>query len=46
VVYYVYINAFLTHQFGQAAAMAIVLFLLILGLAVLQFRYVNLEVEY
>ena len=46
VVYYVYINAFLTHQFGLAAAMAIVLFLLILGLAILQFRYVNLEVEY
>jgi len=46
VVYYVYINAFLTHQFGLAAAMAIVLFLLILVLAILQFRYVNLEVEY
>ena len=46
VVYYVYINAFLTHQFGLAAAMAIVLFLLILGLAILQFRFVNLEVEY
>ncbi len=46
VVYYIYINAFVTHQFGLAAAMAIVLFGLILGLAALQFRYVNLEVEY
>ncbi len=46
VVYYIYTNAFLMRQFGLAAAMAIILFLLILGLAVMQFRYVNLEVEY
>lgn len=46
VVYYVYINSFLTRQFGLAAAMAIILFLLILGLAIFQFRAFNLEVEY
>lgn len=46
VVYYVYVNAFLTRQFGLASAMAMVLFALILGLAVLQFRYINLDVEY
>lgn len=46
VVYYIYVNAFLTRQFGLAAAMAIVLFGIILALAVIQFRYVNLDVEY
>lgn len=46
VVYYIYVNAFLARQFGLASAMAIVLFAIILGLAILQFRYVNLEVEY
>ena len=46
VVYYIYVNAFLTHQFGLAAAMAIVLFVIILALAVLQFRKLNLDVEY
>ncbi len=46
VVYYIYVNAFLVRQFGLAAAMAIVLFAIILGLAILQFRYINLDVEY
>ncbi len=46
VVYYIYVNAFLTRQFGLAAAMAIVLFAIILVLAVLQFRHLNLDVEY
>lgn len=46
VVYYIYVNAFLTRQFGLAAAMAIVLFVIILALALLQFRYINLDVEY
>jgi multiple sugar transport system permease protein len=46
VVYYIYVNAFLARQFGLASAMAIVLFAIILGLAVFQFRYINLEVEH
>jgi multiple sugar transport system permease protein len=46
VAYYIYVNAFLTRQFGLAAAMAIVLFLIMLGLALLQFRYVDLGVEH
>lgn len=46
VVYYIYVNAFLARQFGLASAMAIVLFIIILGLAVLQFRYLNLEIEH
>jgi ABC-type sugar transport system permease subunit len=46
VVYYVYVNAFLTRQFGLASAMAMVLFGLILVLALLQFKYINLDVEY
>lgn len=46
VVYYIYVNAFLARQFGLASAMAIVLFLIIFGLAMLQVRYVDLEVEH
>ncbi len=46
VVYYIYVNAFLSRQFGLASAMAIVLFVIILGLAIVQFRYINLDVEY
>lgn len=45
-VYYIYVNAFLAREFGLASAMAIVLFVIILGLAALQFRYINLDVEY
>lgn len=46
VVYYIYVNAFLARQFGLASAMAIVLFLIIFGLALVQFRYVDLDVEH
>ena len=46
VVYYIYVNAFLARQFGLASAMAIVLFAIILGLAALQFRYINVDIEY
>jgi multiple sugar transport system permease protein len=44
--YHIYVQAFLTRQFGVAAATAVVLFLLIVGLALLQFRRLNLEIEY
>jgi multiple sugar transport system permease protein len=44
--YYTYVQAFLTRQLGVAAAAAMVLFLLVLGLALLQFRRLNTEVEY
>jgi multiple sugar transport system permease protein len=46
VVYYIYVNAFLARQFGLASAMAIVLFLIIFCLAMVQIRYVDLEVEH
>jgi multiple sugar transport system permease protein len=46
VVYYIYVNAFLSREFGLASAMAIFLFVIILGLAVLQFRFLNLKVEH
>ena len=44
--YYTYVQAFLTRQLGVAAAAAMILFLLVLGLALLQFRRLNAEIEY
>ena len=44
--YHTYVQAFLTRQVGVAAATAVVLFLLVLGLSLIQFRRFNLDIEY
>ena len=44
--YHVYVQGFLTRQFGVAAATSIVLFLIVFGVALLQFRRLNADIEY
>ncbi|HET9345047.1 MAG TPA: sugar ABC transporter permease [Candidatus Limnocylindrales bacterium] len=44
--YHIYVQGFLTRQFGVAAATSIVLFLIVFGLAILQFRRLNADIEY
>jgi ABC-type sugar transport system permease subunit len=37
-VYYIYVQAFVNQNFGYASAMAFVLFLVLLGITIMQFR--------
>jgi ABC-type sugar transport system permease subunit len=45
-VYGVYLDAFVNFQFGYASAQAVVLFLLVLALTIVQFRFVERRVHY
>jgi multiple sugar transport system permease protein/sn-glycerol 3-phosphate transport system permease protein len=45
-VYSIYLDAFQNFQFGYASAQAVVLFLLVLGLTLIQFRFVESRVHY
>jgi sn-glycerol 3-phosphate transport system permease protein len=45
-VYGVYLDAFVNFQFGFASAQAVVLFLLVLALTIIQFRFVERRVHY
>jgi len=45
-VYGVYLDAFVNFQFGYASAQAVVLFLLVLALTIIQFRFVERRVHY
>lgn len=45
-VYSIYLDAFVNFQFGYASAQALVLFFIILGLTLFQFRFVERRVHY
>src|SRR3981081_1449758 len=45
-VYSIYLDAFQNFQFGYASAQAVVLFVLVLGLTLVQFRVVESRVHY
>jgi ABC-type sugar transport system permease subunit len=45
-VYSIYLDAFQNFQFGYASAQAVMLFVLVLGLTLLQFRFVESRVHY
>jgi ABC-type sugar transport system permease subunit len=45
-VYGIYLDAFQNFQFGYASAQAVVLFILVLGLTIIQFRFVERRVHY
>jgi ABC-type sugar transport system permease subunit len=45
-VYSIYLDAFVNFQFGYASAQALVLFLIILALTLVQFQYVERRVHY
>jgi sn-glycerol 3-phosphate transport system permease protein len=46
IVYSLYLDAFQNFQFGFASAQAFVLFLIVLALTILQFRYIEPRVHY
>jgi len=45
-VYGIYLDAFVNFQFGFASAQAVVLFMLVLALTIIQFRFVERLVHY
>jgi sn-glycerol 3-phosphate transport system permease protein len=45
-VYSIYLDAFVNFQFGYASAQALVLFVIVLALTILQFRFVERRVHY
>src|SRR5207245_6870329 len=45
-VYGIYLDAFQNFQFGFASAQAVILFTLVLGLTLIQFRFVERRVHY
>jgi sn-glycerol 3-phosphate transport system permease protein len=45
-VYSIYLDAFQNFQFGYASAQAVILFALVLGLTIIQFRFVERRVHY